>query len=1106
MSIHIPADGVPGLILHRDSRTDALAHGLAATLATPLADPFATEVVSVPTPGVERWLSQTLATRLGSSGHGDGVAAGLEFARLDILLRRLAETTLGLDPATDPWHPDRGVWALLRVIDASLDEPWAGPLHAHLDPTSPGSRRYSTASRLFGLFRAYAGQRPEMLRRWRTGGNTDANGAALPDSAMWQAALWRALRAELGGPDPVERIDRAVQLLTDDPGRSDLPGRISVFGPTRLAADQIALLTGLARHRAVHLWLPHPSPVLWERVAGAATSTGRGPRAEDPTTVAPQHRLNRRLARDSRELQLVLASAVTRDASPPTRDETPAATVLGRLQAAIRDDVAEPARTRLDPADDSFRIHACHGPDRQVEVLREVILGLLADHPDLEPRDIVVMCPDIETFAPLVSATFALAGLPEGETHPGQALRVRLADRSLRELNPLLATLQTLLSLGDSRAGMSEVLDLCADPPVARRFGFTDNDLERLRELVPRSGVRWGLDREHRARFAMQGYGQNTWRAGIERMLLGVAMDDHNHHVQGTVLPLAEVESSDVDLVGRLAELLDRLGRIVDSFTGARPLTAWTTACREALDLVTDVPFTDAWQLTHAWSELSDLAETAEAANDDTSHLSPGDIRAVLADAFSGRPSRANFRTGALTLCTMSPMRSVPHRAVVLLGLDDGVFPRHGRIDGDDLLAVAPWVGDRDSRSEDRQVLLDAVLAARDHLVLIHSGASAQTGEPRPPAVPVAELRSAVEDLCDDDPWVHLEVRHPLQPFSPANFHPPFSFDPVACRAATALIQTRDHPAPAPAPPFGTTTLPPLPELSAERVLVELGDVLAFFSHPARDLLRRRAQLFIREETPPVDEMPIELDGLQTWAIGERMLQAILQGADPRAVRAAEFCRGEVPPRQRGHDLLDAVEREVREIHLQARPWLSLTPDSTWIRADLGRFHLTGMVSGLREHTLLRVGYASLSGRHRLQSWIELLALKVAHPQVNWRAVTLGKRGRGTVLGPVAEADARARLNELIGLWVRGASELIPLPPKTAAVQAESLRPGGRLGDVHSAWRFECDAAWARFGLTPRFKSLTARPASPADGVGRSAFEALARGVWSPLLDVEGRL
>jgi len=98
------------------------------------------------------------------------------------------------------------------------------------------------------------------------------------------------------------------------------------------------------------------------------------------------------------------------------------ATLLGRLQQVLQDD-APPERQRrpLDVKDRSLQVHACHGPARQVEVLRDVITGLLADDPTLEPRDVLVMCPDIEEYAPLISATFGLEDDESEEQHPAIA-------------------------------------------------------------------------------------------------------------------------------------------------------------------------------------------------------------------------------------------------------------------------------------------------------------------------------------------------------------------------------------------------------------------------------------------------------------------------------------------------------------------------------------------------------------------------------------------------------------------------------------------------------------------------------------------------------------
>ena len=486
------------LHIHRAERADRLVEALGEVLSRPLPDPFATEIVCVPTHGVERWLSQRLSHRLGTGADGeDGVCAGVDFPSPHRLAARATAAVTGIEPGADPWQPHRAVWPLLTEIDAAREESWAAPLWAFLGRggdandgearagDSRGGRRWSIAQHLADLFAAYASSRPAMLLDWLAGNDVGPGGRLLGPDRRWQAELWRRLRARLELPSPAERIGPVCDRLAEDPSLSDLPERLSVFGPTRVLPDQLRLLTTLARHRDVHLWLTQPSPVLWDRISDtlAAETSGSliGPRSADPTVGLPEHRLLAYLGRDTRELQLTLLDGVVEvDAHPSPggadgdRPGQPAAPAAGRPRR--RPQLTEPVpERRLAADDDSISLHACHGPDRQVEVLREVLVGLLADDPTLEPRDIVVMCPDIETFAPLIAAGVRAGHAPTPRpSHPGHRLRVRLADRSLRQLNPLLRdAVARWSSWPTSRMEASALLDLCATAPVARKFGFS---------------------------------------------------------------------------------------------------------------------------------------------------------------------------------------------------------------------------------------------------------------------------------------------------------------------------------------------------------------------------------------------------------------------------------------------------------------------------------------------------------------------------------------------------------------------------------------------------------------------------------------------------------
>nr|WP_294696887.1 exodeoxyribonuclease V subunit gamma [uncultured Friedmanniella sp.] len=1127
------------LQIHRAERADRLVDALADLLAEPLGDPFATEVVAIPTPGVERWLAQRLSRRLGTSpGGDDGICAGVDFPSA----RHLVQRALGSaeDAAGDPWRPRRAVWPLLRVIDESRGEPWAALLWSHLgegtDQVRAG-RRWTTARHLADLFDRYAGHRPNMLLSWAQGRDVDDDGRALPGDRAWQAELWRRLRAELGGNDPASRLRAATARLREDPTATDLPGRVSLLGPTRIDPQHAVVLAALARHRDVHLWLPHPSPALWERLRPAVHG-GLHSRGAETADTAGGHRLLAYLGRDVRELQQVVAAVggAATDLHHPATAAGPA-TLLAQLQSDIAADQpprSERERPRLDPADRSVQLHRSHGPDRQVEVLRDVLVGMLADDPTLEPRDIVVLCPDIETYAPLVAATFGLDSDLHSAEHPGHRLRVRLADRSLRQVNPLLGVLSRVLLLTTSRMEAASVLDLAATPAVARRFGLSADDLDRLRVLVAQSGVRWGLDGPHRAAFAMDGFAQNTWAAGLDRLLLGVAMDESGHHHLGTALPLDDVDSADVDLVGRLAELVDRLRELTDRASRPQPLSAWTLLFREVLELLTAVPRADGWQVAHAHGELSRLLDAA--AEDAELELSAAEVTALLAETFRGRPGRSNFRTGTLTMCTMHPMRSVPHRVVCLLGIDDGVFPRRARPDGDDLTGIAPRVGDADVRSEDRQLMLDALMAAEDTLVVVHGAMDPRTGADVPAAVPVKELQDALDRTArtDDGRSVSAAVtlHHRLQPFDPANFVPgalrrprqqtvestpppvadpasaaPFSFDAAGLRAARTALQVRRPPPPV----FATAGLPPLPDEPV--ALAELG---RFFKHPVRDLLRRRAGVSLRADEEALEsQIPVDLDGLGRWQIGDRLLQQHLQGVGLPQLQAAEWRRGQLPPRSFGSQLLGQVSEQVAAVGAAAAPFRTAPARRYEIDVAVGATTLVGTVGGVHGDDLVVAGYSQLDGRAKLQSWLSLLALTVAHPGRPWRAVTVGARGISR-LGPVKPAFAGTVLADLLQLYRAGLCAPIPFAARTAASYARIRYSGAEIAPslqlLRNDWSRDCDEVHLRV-LGPQvgggrgFDALLREPSLQEEERGSlaepSRFGTLARRVFHPLLLAE---
>jgi len=1103
------------LHIHRAERADGLVGALGDLVRQPLDDPLTAEVVAVPTRGVERWLAQRLSTRLGGTpGRSDGICANFDFPFPSRLVGGAVATASGIDESDDPWRVERSVWPLLEVVDQRLGEPWLATLAAHLGTAGPSvdperrSRRFGSVRHIADLYDRYGVHRPEMLRESAAGDDTDGDGRALGDDWSWQAELWRHLRTAIGLPSPAERLVDACRRLRADATLLSLPPRISIFGLTRLPVSYVQVLGALAAERDVHLFLLHPSPVLWEAVAAAGHNhRGVMRRAVDKTPDLARNPLLASWGHDAREMQLVVTAAegASTDDHRPLEDGR--ATLLARIQGDVRADRSPPGvsvsspgdhdddRLLIDPDDASVSVHSCHGLTRQVEVVRDAILHALADDPTLEARDVIVMCPDIETFAPLIHATFGGGNVDDGGSDSADAslpgspgppdLRVRLADRSLRQTNPVLGVVSELLELASARLTTAQALDLAGREPVRRRFGLNDDDLARLEEWVADAGVRWGLDAAHRATFKLEWLEANTWKSGLDRLLVGVAAAEGGQRLIGGVLPLDDVGSGDIDLAGRFAEFIDRLHRVITDLAEARTIDGWAESIGRAAGALTSTSGRNAWQTLALESLLHEVVDEATVGGRVHGRpLSLPELRALLSDRLRGKPTRANFRTGHLTVCTLVPMRSVPHRMVCLLGLDDGVFPRKTARDGDDILLGEPRIGDRDARTEDRQLLLDALLSATDRLVITYEGRDERTNALRRPAVPVGELLDVVDksartgavdaEGCPVPARARVVVNHPLQPFDVRNFTPgallrqrPWSFDPVALEGARALSGDRVG-----TPPFLTRPLPPA---DAGEEVVELNQLVRFVQHPVKAFLRQRLGITLSDRSDDAaDSLPIDLGPLEKWGVGQRLLEALLAGGDRQACVDAEIARGILPAGALADPVLGQVGPIVNAVAAEAQRLADPSDGgnelgSVEVNLTLadGR-HLIGTVAGVSGHLLRSVNYSRVGPKHRLAAWVRFLALTAAHPETPFEATTIGRRRaganrKGNVTGarlaPLAGDAAERRrvaishLETLVDLYDRGMREPLPLYCDTSAAYVEAA--GSRRvpqGAANKAW------------------------------------------------------
>lgn len=1074
-------------------RVDPLLAELAAVLAEPLVDPFVTEFVAVPSIGVRQWVVRRLGHHLGAAtGRSDGIAANIELPFPGTLVTRVLEAGAVHhagpgDP--DPWPVERLVWSVLAVVRDAPGDPALGPAARPLQ----GGTWFGRARRLADLLDRYGVHRPDLIRQWAGGADVDEIGAPLPPDLRWQAELWRRVRARLGRPSPAERLPAALAAVRDGTLDPDLPPRLALFGLSTLPTGLLDLLDALAVHRRVHLLVLAPSPGLLDAVRADLAARPVPPRplarrllrADDRSDLLAAHPLLRTWGQSLRETTLFLAAAEADGLHLAALDPERAApasagpagsgagstgptTLLQRLQTDIRANRA-PSHDLVPPPDDrSIEIHACHGSLRQVEVLRDLLLHLLQDDPTLTEADIVVICPAIDEFAPLIDAVF---GDPDAAvTSPAAGdpprLRVRVTDRSRRDANPVFATLTAVLDVLAGRATVAAVGDLLAQPPVRERFALDDEHLAAIDDWVAEAHVRWGLDASSRARWGLPpDLAANSWRAAVDRLLVGATLPEHETGLgPGDVAPIG-IEGDEVAVAGRLAAAVAELTRARDSLSGARPLVQWCHDLADLADRLMAVPTSAQWQRR----QLDDLLAGLVADTGDIHvPLELGDVRRLLAERLTGPPPRTSFGTGEMAACSLLPLRSVPHRVVCLLGLDEGALVS-GRADGDDLLARAPRVGDPDPRTESRHLLLEAVLAAGEKLLVLRTGRDVRTNADTPIPVVVAELLDAVADTVAP----HLVTTvleqvvtvHPRQGTDLAYFGPdapgrrgPGRFDRPALLAAQARAGR------VPSPTTRLAVPSPLPPPPSAQV-VDLADLRAALTHPVQFFFRTRLGLVVdRPAERAAEVIPTALSPLDRAVLGADLLGHRVARADIAPWNRRTRAAGVVPPGVLGDRALEDLDAGVDAVCMAAAGLDAAIAARRRHATDaelIDGTRLVGVVTDCAPAPHpgpVHVRFARWGPRHQLGLWLDLLACTVDEPDQDWcaRAVYRGAQ-RGTahpVAWRVAGTDRAERhraaqhaLAVVVDLARRAAREPLPLFAATSAALAND-----GLGAARDAW------------------------------------------------------
>jgi len=1062
------------LTLSFSNRFDTLSDLLVKRLAEHHGPVLAAEPVIVPSAAVQRALTLRLARR-------HGVCANLGFSYLaHWLWQRMRQVLPGL-PAHSPLDPAVMAWR----IDAAFAAPGAFAAYPRLAGylgQADAVMRHELAQRVAALFDQYATYRPEWLRAWATVHDGDDPSAIPPAArplggdrqapprspdAAWQAALWHQLTTLLPPEqrDPAPAFVAALQQQAEalrQAGR--LPPRVQVFCLPAMPPLHLQLLRALGRVMDVHVYALNPCREFWFDVVDARQLATLAERGEAAFRDIGQPLLAAWGGQAQSQLGLLVdaagdaagdgaADGAGGGAIDDERyDELPGGTLLARLHNAILalEDPA-PGSVALAEGDRSLEVHACHSRSRELEVLHDRLLGLLAgdDPPPLD--QVLVVTPDLDATAPLIDAVFGTA--PRERFIP-----YSITGRARSRANGIARALLQLLALLGSRCGVSEVFGLLQQAPVARRFGLGAEALDRVHEWLRAADVHWALDADHRDSLGLPAAACHSLADGLERLMLGYALPAEVAEPFGDRLPAGPVDGAEALWLGALGRCLDHLDQLRRALaTGPGPLpAAWSTHLAEALDHF----------IAPADDELEDLREVREAVQrlaaqwQHAAHEQPLPLDVVRAalERLLDDPARGGVPGGSVTFSSMSSLRSLPYRVVCVIGLDDGAFPTAARPPEFDLMAQRPRLGDRQRRTDERNLFLDLLLAAQQTLHLSHVGRSVRDNAVLPPSVLVSELLECLAPWFGES-WpqarARLVVEHPLQAFSELPFR---SDSRPALRShhqeyADAL--RRRHAAPPPrlhAPAFDDEEDPddqntapepqqpffaaPLPEPDAAWRELPIDRLVAFFRHPCRFLLRERLGLQLRQPQDELQDDEAFVPELPARsALADRLLPALLAGADDAALRRLAQAGTEWPA---GAYAREALDRELVTLRafatqlLQQRAEPCLPPHLVDLTLQVSgqRWRLHGGFAELRPHGLVGQRYDDARHGDLLAAWLRHLLLNAQPPAGAEPASTWIARDGVVHFGRVD--NALSTLQDLLALLDQGLRRPLYFFPKTA--------------------------------------------------------------------------
>lgn len=977
----------------------------------PNPDPFAHETVLVQSLGMAQWLQLQIAEQLGVSGN-------VQFPYPTSFLWQQYRLLFPELPKENIFERNAMVWRLMRLIPEHLAEPAFLPLANYL--AQPDQLKlYQLASKIADLFDQYLVYRPYWLVHWEKGELTsvlneikqhisfqikDLN--EIEQNMQWQSLLWNALVADLRQDSDElifntshraylqQRYFEKLDNLTEYE-QAKLPKRIFVFGISSLPQSQLLVLKKLSRYCQIHLFFTNPSQAFWgddreERIIEKLALKQQLSVGEvDELLELQGNPLLTTWGKQGKEFLNLLVEQEPKEISFYDEFSSQPKSLLTQVKQAILNSEFRSEFERAE-SDKSIQLHACHSKMREVEVLHNQLLALFEENPQLSPKDIIVMSPDIDGYAPYINAVFSVY-----DRHDPRFIPFALSDQKISYVEPIIASFLSLLAIKERQFTVDEIFDLFDVQAIREKYQLSESQLAQLKTWVYSAGVRSGLTKQESE---WQNY--NSWENGLNRLLLGISLKAENNAWQ-EIVAFDESYGLTAELTGYLAQFIENLTAWVSFIQQPQPLADWQTALNR---LVSEF-YQENEQSLDALLQLSAAIEQM-ATQISQSHfeqvIDVQVIAQIFNQQFSEQRSNLNFLVGKVNFCTLLPMRAIPFKVVCLLGMNEGDFPRQQTVNSFDLMQYATQKGDRAKRDDDRYLFLEALLAAQEVLYISYIGQSLTENSQKLPSILVSQLTEYIEERLTPAQPFQPEL-HPMTVFSPNNFRSgrkAYDKEWLAAKLSQAAPQ-----------PFLSHLARDGGELPQR---VELSDLIAYLQAPVEFYFNRHLGIYFNKQNTALETAePFALSNLEQFGLLDKLVDVDLNDTST-FFKNAKLC-GNLP-RCHFADLAQAeLESNIHALQQAVKPYLAQTPEMIAIDCQLAlgeqSIQLQGDIACFGDEVVQwRVG--KLRDKDIIQLWIQYLALAASNLNISRFAFYYrdGDDAKTLSFSPISADDAKQLL------------------------------------------------------------------------------------------------